>query len=153
MTKEDWDVFEKKLSDPYGGMVRLLVDGYEITVIVVQDKPLHFNLVLYVDGKFKTEWVANDCDIRRRFFRKCSKKVYSAAEIREFRKELGKRRADKIAAERFEYYTPCWNTAKSLKAHLIKNNQSIEFLRSEDKNAEETHIDWADIPAVTEGAE
>ncbi len=85
MTKEDWGVFEKKLSDPYGGVVRLLVDGYEITVIVVQEKPLHFSLVLYVDGKFKTEWIANDCDIRRRFFRKCSKKVYSSAEIREFR--------------------------------------------------------------------
>ncbi len=131
MTKEDWDVFEEKLSNPYGGMVRLLVDGYEITVVVAQEKPLHFCLELYVDGKIKAEWLTNDRDIRRRFFRKCSKKLYSAAEIREFRKELGKRQADKLAAERYECYTPYWNTAKSLKAHLIKNNQSIAFWTDE----------------------
>ncbi len=131
MTKEDWDVFEKKLSNPYGGRVKLLVDGYKITVVVVQDKPLHFCLEVYVNGKIKGEWLVNDCDIRRRFFRKSSKKLYSTAVIREFQKELGKGRAEKLAAERFEHYTPYWNTAKSLKAHLIKNNQSITFFTVE----------------------
>lgn len=137
MTKKEWDVFEEKLSDPYGGIVRLLVDGYEVSVIVVQEKPLHFSLALYVDGKIKSAWSLNDCDIRRRFYRKCSKKLYSAAEIREFQKELGKRKADKLAAGRFEYYTPYWNTAKSLKAHLIKNNQSIAFWTAENEESVE----------------
>lgn len=42
-------------------------------------------------------------------------------------RERMKRFASKCAAETYEYYMPVWNTAKSLKTHLIKNNQSIEF--------------------------
>lgn len=127
MTKNDWETFEARLSDPYGGRVDLMIDGYKITVVVARTKPLRFVLELYVDGHFDLKWLTEDCEIRQRFCRKCSKKLYSAANIKEIQKECGKRFASKCAAETYEYYMPVWNTAKSLKNHLIKNNQSIEF--------------------------
>ena len=127
MTKNDWETFEARLSDPYGGRVDLMIDGYKIAVVVARTKPLRFVLELYVDGHFDLKWLTEDCEIRRRFCRKCSKKLYSAAKIKEIQKECGKRFASKCAAETYEYYMPVWNTAKSLKTHLIKNNQSIEF--------------------------
>lgn len=127
MTKEDWEIFERKLSVPYGHRVDLLADGYKISVIVVQTSPMRFGLELYVNNDFQLKWLTEDCEIRRRFCRKCTKKLYSTAKIKEIRKECGKRFADQCAAQKYEYYVPTWNSPRSLKAHLIKHNQSIEF--------------------------
>jgi hypothetical protein len=69
MTPEDWKNVEDALSSPYGS-VNLKIDGYDITIMCVVEKPLHYCLAVYVDGKIKGEWISQDCEIRRKFYQK-----------------------------------------------------------------------------------
>ena len=48
MTPEDWKNVEDALSSPYGS-VNLKIDGYDITIMCVVEKPLHYCLAVYVD--------------------------------------------------------------------------------------------------------
>ena len=57
------------MSSPYGS-VNLKIDGYDITIMCVVEKPLHYCLAVYVDGKIKGEWISQDCEIRRKFYQK-----------------------------------------------------------------------------------
>lgn len=52
MTPEDWKKVENALLIPYGSVV-LKIDGYEVNVMCVIDKPLHYCLAVYIDGKLK----------------------------------------------------------------------------------------------------
>ena len=86
MTPEEWKKVEDALSSPYGrvefktdvdltdenagqkkvenGRVEFKIDGYDITIMCVVEKPLHYCLAVYVDGKIKVEWISQDCEIR-----------------------------------------------------------------------------------------
>jgi hypothetical protein len=50
---------EDALSSPYG-IVEFKIDGYGITIMCVVEKPLHYCLAVYVDGKIKVEWISQD---------------------------------------------------------------------------------------------
>lgn len=63
MTPEEWKKVEDALSSPYG-RVEFKIDGYDITIMCVVEKPLHYCLAVYVDGKIKGEWISQDCEIR-----------------------------------------------------------------------------------------
>ena len=74
MTPEEWKKVENTLSSPYG-RVEFKIDGYDITIICVVEKPLHYCLAVYVDGKIKVEWISQDCEIRRKFYQKHTKSL------------------------------------------------------------------------------
>ena len=59
MTPEEWKKVEDALSSPYG-IVEFKIDGYDITIMCVVEKPLHYCLAVYVDGKIKVEWISQD---------------------------------------------------------------------------------------------
>lgn len=130
MTKEDWKYIEEKLSYTFGS-VKMLVDGYNVTLACEPEKPLHYVIMVYIDGKFRTKWVMEDCDIRRKFcsrHTKCfldqNQRNRLKREKKAFREEVKKRLTR-------EYYLPYWNSFKMMKSHFIKNNSSIELVKEE----------------------
>lgn len=132
MTKEDWSKAEKTLSSPYS-KVNFKADGYDLTVIPVQTKALRYELMIYVNGKFKGEWIINDCEIRRKFL--CRKK-HSLLTQKDKNSKAFKRLSEtdkEKVVELSTYYTysPCFGSFKSLKSQLVNNNQSIELVNNE----------------------
>ena len=83
MTVEDWKEVETRLSIPYSS-VKLKIDGYDVTIGHAMEKPLKHCLVIYIDGIFKTKWVLEDCEIRRRFCSKHTKSLLTACQSLHF---------------------------------------------------------------------
>lgn len=126
MTVEEWKKVETELSSPFG-YVKLKIDGYNVTIRTLPDRPLHYALVVYIDGEFKTKWCIEDCEERRRFCFKSKKSLLTVQDKKKLKRE---RKAVREEVERrmtiYTYY-PIFNSFRTLKSHLIKNNVSIEL--------------------------
>lgn len=129
MTKEDWESVERKLCYPGAG-VHLKVDGYKVTLRVMTIK-MKMVIVVYVDEFIKGEWLAKDCDIRRRFYQCRKHSLLTAAGKKKLAKE--RKSVQKAVKEQTTYYSfaPYWASFRSLKCHFIKNNESIEICEEE----------------------
>ena len=127
MTVEDWKEVETRLSIPYSS-VKLRIDGYDVTIGHAMEKPLKYCLVIYIDGIFKTKWVLEDCEIRRRFCSKHTKNLLTAKEKKALMRQRKALREQIMKDMTFEWYSPYWSSFRSLKSHLIKNNKSIELV-------------------------
>lgn len=130
MTNNEWKQVEDDLKSPYK-FVKLLCDGYELTLCLQRISVYKNVIAFYVNGVFKGEWLAKDCEERKRFFRKGHKSILTAKEKAEFKKLSKKKQAE--WRERFFYdtYTPYWTSFRSLKKHLIENNKVIELIENE----------------------
>ena len=126
MTVEEWKKVETELSSPFG-YVKLKIDGYNVTIETLPDRPLHYVLVVYIDGEFKMKWCIEDCEERRRFCFKSKKSLLTAQDKKKLKRE---RKAVREEVERqmtiYTYY-PIFNSFRTLKSHLMKNNTSIEL--------------------------
>lgn len=127
MTPEEWKKVEEKLSYPFNN-VKLNVDGYDVTIGHAMEKPLKYCLVVYIDGKINAEWAMNDCDIRRRFFRRRTKSLLTAKGKKALKQEKKVVQEEIRKIMTVERYEPFWYSFCSLKSHLIKNNKSIELM-------------------------
>lgn len=136
MTDEEWKQVEQRLTPPIG-YVRLNIDGYTVTIVTVKEKPLHYCLGVYVNGEIRVEWIDQDCEVRRKFYRHTTSSILNAKGRQMLKKERKSVREAILKKCTFELYTPYWGSFKSLKAHLVKNCTSIEIARKEDKN--DTH--------------
>jgi len=127
MNKQQWDELERNLSSPFG-YAKLLIDGYEI-LLQTQVHKMRLCIAVYINGYIRSEHFLNDCEERRRFFCPNKHYVYKPKERAQWKKEpkrlLKKYNIDPDKS--FFTYTPWWNTFRPLKAHLIKNNTSIEL--------------------------
>jgi hypothetical protein len=124
VTKQQWEEIEKELQNPWGS-VSLLCDGYELTLQVQRDK-MRLVIIPYIGGHFKGVWIGTDCEERRRFMRVVKRKKWGGNTLKGFtKKELKSMRID--PNETSDSFTPIWTAFKPLKAHLIKNNTSIEL--------------------------
>ena len=86
MTPEEWKKVENALLIPYGSVV-LKIDGYEVNVMCVMDKPLHYCLAVYIDGKIKGEWIFKDCEVRRRFYQKHTSSLLDSKQKKRLKRE------------------------------------------------------------------
>lgn len=127
MTLEDWKKVENALSSPYGS-VNLKIDGYEVTIICVMDKPLHYHLAVYVDGKIKGDWIFKDCEIRRKFYQKHTKSLLDSKQKKRLKREKKDFREKILKESSYDWYEPYWKSVRSMKSHFIKNNNSIELM-------------------------
>ena len=132
MQQEDWDELKEQMASPYGTM-RLKCDQFEVALQqAVDSKSRKWVTAVYVDGVFKGAWTGAtkegepEHEEARRFLRKVSKSVYTKKDVEAYRKCVGKRQADKLAAKKFFYFLPTWSSFNSLKKHLLANNTSIE---------------------------
>ena len=132
MTKEEWESIERKLCFP-GAYARLKVDGYSITLKVMRYK-MKMVIAVYTDGYIKGEWLVEDCDIRRRFYQRRKHSLLTAADKKKLAKE--RKSVQKAVQERAAYYSfsPYWASFRSLKRHLMKNNESIEICEENNCN-------------------
>lgn len=124
MTKADWDKVEASMSSAYG-LISLLCDGYRLTLQTgIYKRKL--STVPYVNGELKGIWMSQDCEERRRFFRPVQTLVWKKKTTKGFSKKTLKTLGIDPAEKR-TYYSCEWSF-RSLKAHLIKNNTSIELI-------------------------
>lgn len=130
MTVEEWKSCEERLSG-YWGVIHLKADEYNLTLAVVQTQKLKQEIVVYVDGKIKGEWIGNDCEIRRRFFNKHKKCIFPQTEMKKIKKMRKEIREKALENAYFYWYEPYWQSFRSLKSHLLKNNASIELVEND----------------------
>lgn len=133
MTKEDWVKAEEKLSLPYA-QVKFLIDGYNITIATIPEKPMHYCLAVYIDGVFKTKWCLEDCEERRRFCSVHKKSLLTAEQKKRLKREKKAFREEIENKTTYYTYLPWWNSFRSMKSHFIKNNKSIELAEEEMNN-------------------
>lgn len=126
MTLEEWKKVETELSSPFG-YVKLKIDGYNVTIATRPDKPLHYALVVYIDGQFKIKWCLEDCEERRRFCFKSKKSLLTAQDKKKLKRESKAVREEVEKRMTIYTYYPIFNSFRTLKSHLIKNNVSIEL--------------------------
>lgn len=128
MTKEEWIKVEAALSSIYG-RVDLLIDGYNVSVVCLPYKSLRQVLMIYINGEFKTKWCLEDCEERRRFCFRSKKCLLNSRERTKLKREKKSiREAVKKQMTTYIYY-PHWNSFRTLKNHLLKNNKSIELVK------------------------
>ena len=126
MTNEDWIKVEKALSIPYGN-VKMKIDGYNVTLSCIPEKPLKYVIAVFIDGTFKTKWAIEDCEIRRRFCFKSKSSLLTAKQKKSLKRE--KKAVQKEVEKQMTYYSyyPYFKSFRTLKSQLIHNNKQIEL--------------------------
>jgi hypothetical protein len=127
MTKEEWDKVDAVINNPYRS-ITLMCDGYKLGLLSSVCKQRVVTMI-FVNGEYRGGWSLKDCEERRRFHRRVVHSSYSPKEKVKYRK-WGKRMLKEINIDldrTWESYTCFWTSLRSLKAHLIKNNTSIEL--------------------------
>ncbi len=130
LTKDAISQLEAALSYA-GGSAQLMIDGYKLSLQVVNAGGLKYEIAWYANGHFKGIWLTQDCEERKRFARPITKQLFSAKDkaaltrglTGKFKKEYLKRWDKTITL-----YVWSWPSFKPLMRHLIANNQSIELL-------------------------
>lgn len=126
MTVEEWKKVETELSSPFG-YVKLKIDGYNVTIETRPDKPLHYALAVYIDGQFNMKWCLEDCEERRRFCFRHKESLLSAQQKKKLKRERKAVREEVEKRMTIYTYYPFFNSFRTLKSHLMKNNISIEL--------------------------
>ena len=130
MTNEEWETVRKAVEE-HPNRARLKADGYQIDIYLLPVDPYHNEIVVYVENKFDPKWLDGKGDgegkeICRRFFCPSTKSF-----VKKPRQKLSKKEQRLFEEEKkrrsVTTYSPFWKNFKSLKAHLIKNNSSIEI--------------------------
>lgn len=132
MTAEDWRIAEEKLMPPYG-RVSFEIDEYRVDVVLELKSKTTYVYVIYVNGRFKGEWLTKDCEIRRRFYCHSKKNILTPKKREELIRKFGKREYNRFVKENpelcyLDLYKPYFGTFKSLKSSFLKNNTDITLI-------------------------
>lgn len=127
MTEQEWDVVEKELQSLFC-TVKLSIDGYEIGLHLTMVSNWKNAIMVYVNGKFEGKWLIEDCEERKKFFAKSSYYIYNKKQRDAFQRisKKTKRTLTIDIYKKIYVYWPYWQNFAKMKAHFIKNNQSIE---------------------------
>lgn len=139
MTRDEWALFERTLSHPYG-RAELVCDGYKVSCQVLPDRPLKYVILAYVNGQICGKWILEDCEERRRFMRPVTRPAYSKKH-REGMRKIGKKCLATIGWDpdrTITYYKPGWPSAAALRRHLAKHNKDIQLASPRPEAAAET---------------
>ena len=126
MTKEDWKYVEEVLKNPFE-FVTLQCDEYKLELCLRRISTYKMAIFFYVNGYFKGEWF-KDCEERRRFFKRTEHSILTREGKKKFKKMSKKKQAELHDKCFYEGYTPYWTSFRSLKKHLIENNEKIELM-------------------------
>lgn len=128
LTSQDWESIEKKL-ESFCRPVKLWIDGYRITLLLERLNNYKNIISVYVNGGISGKMLIHDCEERRKFFRCSNRNLYKRPIKKISRKRLRILNID--PDKKIQVYYPWFLSFRSLKAHLIKNNQIIEFYNEE----------------------
>lgn len=131
MNKSEWESVQKAIESP-GGQAKLLVDGYEVDLILLPVSAYKKEIAVYVNGYIRTEWSLGKTpegeEIRKRFYCEHKKSMIKKPHEKMTRKE--QQAFEQAKKEHtYNYYLPYWSSFGSLKRHLVKNNKNIEISR------------------------
>jgi hypothetical protein len=131
VTNEEWKEIEKRLQSFYD-IVKLKIDGYEISILLKRTNQFKNELAVYVNGLIKGEWLIKECEESRRFYKKVTKSLMTQKQkkaLQKLPKKEQKRLTSMLKLDRtYSYYLAGWTSFNSLKKHLIKENKSIELI-------------------------
>ena len=135
MTKQEWEQVENEMLAPFGH-VKLKIDGYDVSLGFVAVAGFRWEIAVCVNGKIRLEDLKTDCEIRRRFYQKHTRSIIPKDKKDKIFKGMSKAARKKYEQEHYDtmhytYYHPTWASFKKLKAHLIKNNINIEWVKEE----------------------
>lgn len=112
---------------PYG-RVHLIVDGFNLALVVEPYSTRRYTVFVYVNGVWSGKMMSEDCDERRRFYRRSRKCAMRPKEVKSYQQACGKRAAAKFKEKMtFDIYYPNWDSFRALRRHLIAANESIAF--------------------------
>lgn len=126
-TEEQWKLIKDVALDRYCG-VKFLIDGYAVKVQINRVSDLKLALYVSVDGKINAGWMdprnSDYADIQKRFLKETKVPCIrsTAKNIRIFGKKYIK---DINKKKTLIMYDVMWNSFKSLRRHLVSNNDSI----------------------------
>ena len=136
MTTQEWKQAEESMKGLFA-RIKLEVDGYNVSIV----KELHrdkFNYIIYINGELCGKWFNQDdkefLEIRQRFYREVTCRAYSYRKKEEIlsgvkSKKMLAEYIEKLGLDRtYSYYQMTFNSFKSVKAKLIKNNKSIKLI-------------------------
>lgn len=127
MTAEEWKKVDKSLKFVMSRGTTLKIDGYKVHLFLTQKSQFQNAIVFYVNDEFRSKWLTEDCEERRRF---CCCKKRSAVTEKDFKEyKVRSKKAKQELKDKFSYdvYTPYWTNFESMKKHFIANNKSIEL--------------------------
>lgn len=131
MTKDDWEQVKTALTNLYS-IVYLKADGYEVALTLKRVSTYKNAIMIYVGGVFRGEWLAKDCEERRRFCQRSVRSLLSTKEKADFKKISTKQQKELMKRYHnftYDVYYSGWTSFVPLKKHLIANNQSIELVK------------------------
>ena len=124
----DWKKIETELIYSCFVGLEFMVDGHTISIQKSLKKSGNFGYAVYIDGYIKGGWDEHNFPIIKKVWRKVDKYLYTKKRRDEAVKNLGKREAKKMGIfNRMVYYTPFFNTPKSL-VRALKKIDNIELL-------------------------
>ena len=126
LSKQDVERIEVELASPYGCVV-LRCDDDVVTIQVERTKPRRYDLIVYVNGWFKSEYLKEGAP-ENRFYRPVKIKLYKPSTRAQLIKELGKRRAAKSFPDLDKtgtHYMPSWITPAPMLRHFARTNTSV----------------------------
>lgn len=129
LSKQEVERIDTELSYPYGCVV-LRCDADTVTIQVERTKPRRYDLMVYVNGWFKREYL-NEGTPENRFYRPVTVRAYKPAERARIVKQFGKRRAAKYFPDLDKtgtYYMPSWTTPAPMLRHFARRNLSIALV-------------------------
>ncbi len=130
LSKEQIEVLSASLAHPFGSGVKLLCDGYEITLHVERSKNMTYRVMTYVNGYFKGIWCGSKNEHpEQKFMRKLVRPRCSPAKKREMEKIMGKRwvKNDPYYSEKQTSYWPDWPNGKAALNHLNRVCESVQL--------------------------
>lgn len=128
-TADEWRQIDQCLRSLFSEVV-LRIDGYEVTLGLSQVSQFENAITVYVNGWLKGAWLVEKTEEARRFFPLRMRAANTTRFREEFVKAFGKRAAQKHGLfSKVGYYGAYWKSFRSLKRHLIANNDSIEIVK------------------------
>lgn len=126
-TVEQWKKAEDALAGYFGDVV-LHCDGYVLNLRLQRIKPRQFTICVYVNGCIRGEWLASDCEERRRFFRPVTRRIHQSKFIDAMIKIYGKKKLPPDTYKTGTYYLFDWRSFGGLRRHLLAHNTSVRIV-------------------------
>ena len=127
MTKEEWKKVDIALTSVFAPPAPLPPAGPPAPPPLTQKSRFQNAILVYVNDEFRGKWLAEDCEIRRRFY--CCKKRSVVTEKDYKLYGVRSKKAKQELNDKFSYNEYCsyWTIFEKMKKHFIANHKSIEF--------------------------
>ncbi|WP_415714441.1 hypothetical protein [Maridesulfovibrio sp.] len=132
LTEDDFEYIKEYLSKRIYGRVKLVIDGYNITLVWSFETLFKRVIVTYINGELSPKWITGghpECS----YWRPVRSFKYDTA-TRKRMKKISKRQLKKEGwdpEEKRVNYSPAWSSFKTLFAHL-KTFENAKLIRNED---------------------